>query len=85
MAIVGLDVPAEVPHVGGAVSRNHHVVAVPGGHFRKVGVDVHLAVHYTENLSGDHGYDKQGAIRHPPKPGRLLVTQVEHGFAFAVG
>ena len=84
VAIVGLDVPAEVPHVCGAVSRDHHVVAVPGGDFRKVGVNVHLAVHYTENLSGHHGYDEQGAVGHPPKPGGLFVAQVEHGFAFAV-
>jgi hypothetical protein len=77
-----LDVPSEIAHIGGSVGGHDHVVAVPGGDLREVGVDGDIAVHYAKDPSRRHGDHQERAVRQPAQARRLLCAQVQDGLAF---
>ena len=77
-AVVSLgivEIEAEVPDVGVAVTVDDHVVAVVAGDVGQVGHLDQVAVDEGEQAAVGHGHDEQGPVRAPSesrRPGRDL-------------
>ena len=74
-----VEVEAEVPHVRGAVGRDHHVVAVAGGDRRQVGMDGDpTVVLHAQDPPRLHRHHEQTAVGQPAETARGLVELELH-------